>query len=101
MKSRVWFAILMTALFMPAIAGQPRTRRSAPAASARTLTIVTEPGAIVWLDEIRRGVTNVAGKLAVTKVSGGAHALRVRANGFKEATMPVAAAARGEIKVRL
>ena len=101
MKSRVWFAILMTALFMPAIAAQPRTRRSAPATSARTLTIITEPGAIVWLDEIRRGVTDPGGRLMLLKVTLGAHSLRVRANGFKEATMPISAAARGEIKVRL
>ena len=101
MKSRVWFAILMTALFMPAIAAQPRTRRSAPATSARTLTIITEPGAIVWLDEIRRGVTDAGGRLMLPKVTSSAHSLRVRANGFKEATMPIAAAARGEIKVRL
>src|SRR5256714_2586632 len=100
MKSKIWFAILMIALFVPAIAAQPQTRRPAPAASARTLTITTEPAAIVWLDEIRRGVTDAAGKL-VTKVSGGTHALRVRANGFKEATMPVTAAARGEVRVRL
>ncbi len=37
----------------------------------------------------------------MTKVSSGAHTLRVRANGFKEATLPIAAAARGEIRVRL
>jgi len=76
--------------------------QSGPApASARTLTVVTEPATIIWLDEIRRGTTDEGGKLVLSKVAAGAHTLRARANGFKEITMPVNAAARGEIPVRL
>src|ERR1700716_346762 len=69
--------------------------------TARTITIVSEPSAVVWIDEIRRGTTDLAGKLAQVKVSSGAHTLRVRANGFREITMPLTAAQRGEIRVRL
>ena len=72
-----------------------------PGGNERTLTVVTEPSAVVWVDEIRRGTTNAGGALAQLKVSAGAHALRVRAAGFKELTMPLAAGQRGEIKVRL
>src|SRR5215208_2472893 len=50
------------------------------------LTITTEPNAIVWIDEIRRGTTDASGKLTVNKVSAGRHSVRVRASGFKEAT---------------
>ena len=50
------------------------------------LTITTEPNAIVWIDEIRRGMTDASGKLTLTKVSAGRHSVRVRANGFKETT---------------
>jgi tetratricopeptide (TPR) repeat protein len=50
------------------------------------LVINTEPNAIVWIDEIRRGTTDASGKLSLTKVSPGRHSVRVRANGFKEAT---------------
>ena len=57
--------------------------------SSPALTITTEPNAIVWLDEIRRGTADAAGKLALTKVAPGRHTLRVRANGFKEATLPL------------
>ncbi len=49
-----------------------------------SLTITTEPNAIVWIDEIRRGTTDASGKLTLTKVSAGRHSVRVRANGFKE-----------------
>ena len=50
------------------------------------LTITSEPNAIVWIDEIRRGTTDASGKLTLTKVSPGRHSVRVRANGCKEAT---------------
>src|SRR5690348_17002862 len=53
------------------------------------LTITTEPNAIVWIDEIRRGTTDASGKLALTKISAGRHTVRVRANGFKESTTPL------------
>jgi tetratricopeptide (TPR) repeat protein len=79
-----------------------RQRQVNPATNAgRTLTVLTEPNAIVWLDEIRRGTTDTAGKLAQIKVSSGAHNLRVRAAGFKETSVAVATVQRGEIKVLL
>jgi tetratricopeptide (TPR) repeat protein len=49
-----------------------------------SLTITSEPNAVVWIDEIRRGTTDASGKLTLTKVSAGRHSVRVRANGFKE-----------------
>lgn len=53
------------------------------------LTITTEPNAIVWIDEIRRGTTDASGKLTLNKVSAGRHSVRVRANGFKESVTPL------------
>ena len=53
-------------------------------AQPAALTITTEPNAIVWIDEIRRGSTDASGKLALTKISPGRHTVRVRANGFRE-----------------
>ena len=53
------------------------------------LTITSEPNAIVWIDEIRRGTTDASGKLTINKVSAGRHSVRVRANGFKETTAPL------------
>lgn len=62
----------------------------APAIHAQTaLTIATEPNAIVWIDEIRRGTTDASGKLSIAKVSAGRHSVRVRANGFKESVAPL------------
>lgn len=53
------------------------------------LTITTEPNAIVWIDEIRRGTADASGKLTLNKVSAGRHSVRVRAKGFKETTTPL------------
>ena len=78
-----------------------RTRQSSTAASERTITIQTEPNTIVWIDEIRRGVTDANGVLSGLQLSSGAHALRVRANGFKEGSQPITAVQRGEVRVRL
>jgi tetratricopeptide (TPR) repeat protein len=83
------------------VASAQQRPNSNPDVGARTLTIVTEPNAVVWIDEIRRGTTDARGLLAQVKVSSGAHTLRARANGFKEITMPLPATQRGEIKFRL
>ena len=101
MKARILGGALLLFLGSFTAIAQPRRGETSVSGSARTLTVVTEPGAAVWLDEIRRGTTDNLGKLLVNKVSAGAHTLRVRANRFKEATLPVSPAARGEIRVRL
>jgi len=102
---RSCFRTTVTVVFVACLGnGVFAQRQSRPASTAnvsRTLTIITEPNAIVWLDEIRRGTTDAAGKLALLKVSTGQHLLRARANGFKEATMSLTPAQSGEIKVRL
>jgi tetratricopeptide (TPR) repeat protein len=69
---------------------RPRLAAQQPAAKPDVvLTISTEPGAIVWIDEIRRGTTDTSGKLAITKLKPGRHTIRVRANGFKEVSTPL------------
>ena len=98
---RIGLAGLLLVGLTMAVPAQPQTRPTTEAPATRTITIITEPGAIVWLDEIRRGSTDPAGRLTLAKVTSGAHTLRVRANGFKETTTPVSAAARGEMNVRL
>ena len=66
-----------------------RSTLSSRSSPHRTFTITSEPNAIVWIDEIRRGVTDASGKLTVKNISPARHSLRVRANGFKESTVPI------------
>ncbi len=96
-------SVFMTLLLglAPMTYGQKRSAAIPRSTSSASLNIQTEPNAVVWLDEIRRGVADAAGKLALTKVSPGRHVLRVRANGFKEASMPLLPGRRGTIAMRL
>lgn len=63
------------------------TRTTAAPAAARSLTVSAEPNAIVWWDEVRRGATDASGKLTLSNITGVRHTLRVRAKGFREATI--------------
>jgi tetratricopeptide (TPR) repeat protein len=83
---------------------QKKKKRSRPAVvstSVKSITVHAEANATVWLDEVRRGVTDDAGRLTIEKVAAGRHSLRVRATGFRERTLAVAPAERGQIEVRL
>jgi tetratricopeptide (TPR) repeat protein len=97
------FGACLVSLFI--VFGQARaaqgSRQPATPSNARTITITSEPKAIVWIDEIRRGITNDNGALSSLKLAAGAHTLRVRATGFKEISMPITAVQRGEIVVHL
>jgi len=72
-----------------------------PAAAQRTITVSTEPNATVWVDDVKRGVTDANGKLAGVKLSATSKSLRVRANGFKESKTNLTPSARGIVKVKL
>ena len=64
-----------------AVVGQRR-------AASSSIVINTEPKAIVWIDEIRRGTTDASGRIEL-KILPGRHAVKVRAKGFKEAAVPL------------
>jgi tetratricopeptide (TPR) repeat protein len=63
--------------------------------------VKTEPNAVVWVDEVRRGATNESGQLGIEKVAAGRHSLRVRAAGFAERTLSLLPTQRGAISVPL
>jgi tetratricopeptide (TPR) repeat protein len=76
---------------------------NAAAAGAKSLVVASEPNASVWVDGVRRGVTDDAGRLELKNVSRAAHVLRVRAKGFAQSTAALSAAqvARGRVSVPL
>lgn len=99
--SRIWWRhlnlrLVALALVVSVVSGkvvsQRRTNR-AVASSAGSLTIATEPNTIIWIDEIRRGVTDTSGRIEL-KTLAGRHTLRVRAMGFREIIMPLVAGKR-------
>lgn len=97
--------VLALALVVAAFAGAAQAQRraqgpSASKSSARTVTVKTEPGAVVWVDEVRRGGTDAEGRLQLA-LTPGRHTLRVRAQGFAERTLPLLPTQRGPVAVRL
>ena len=74
--------------------------KTAAKPSSSSLSITTQPGAVVWVDEVRRGVADAGGKLQL-KLTPGRHTLRVRAKGFAERTMALLPTQRGALNVAL
>jgi tetratricopeptide (TPR) repeat protein len=93
-NSRVFFKILFFGLIIS-------TAALVSAQTARTIVVATEPNASVWINDIKYGATDDGGKLSVKLVSAGAKTIRVRADGFKEATQNLTAAQKGEVKIAL
>ena len=94
---------LIAVLSFPAHAQRRPSRPASPAATtaARSITVVTEPNAVVWLDDLRRGVTDESGRLEIARVGAGRRTLRVRARGFSERTLTLLPAQRGRVEVKL
>ncbi len=70
-------------------------------AQTRGVTVISEPNAAVWLDEVLRGTTDKGGKLVIKSVPAGAHKIRVRADGFKETSQNLLAAQKGDVKIEM
>ena len=87
MKSLALFGVLLFLLAPPTV-------------HPPLFTLTTEPNAVVWIDEIRRGTTDQSGKLVLPKVSLARHSVRVRATGFKEITA-VLLAGRRSLSIKL
>ena len=83
------------------VASKPTAQTAASRTSASgVVNISTQPGAVVWVDEVRRGAADAEGKLQL-KLTSGRHSLRVRANGFAERTLAVLPTQRGALNVVL
>ncbi|HEX3559135.1 MAG TPA: carboxypeptidase regulatory-like domain-containing protein [Pyrinomonadaceae bacterium] len=80
--------------------GHARRSGATTTPSGRVLNVSTQPAAIVWVDEVRRGTTDAGGKLQL-KLTPGRHTLRVRANGFAERTLALLPTQRGAFSVVL
>ncbi|MDT5268904.1 MAG: protein O-GlcNAc transferase [Acidobacteriota bacterium] len=80
-------------------AAKPSTKTVAKSSSS-VINISTQPGAVVWVDEVRRGAADAEGKLTL-KLTSGRHALRVRAKGFAERTLALLPTQRGALSVLL
>ena len=90
---RISWALLWLVLFSAVSAGQGR--------SLRTVSVISEPNAAVWIDGVLYGITNSDGHLTIKTVSPGKHTIRVRADGFAEAAKAIAPTQKGDISISL
>jgi tetratricopeptide (TPR) repeat protein len=61
----------------------------ASAQAGRVVTVLSEPGASIWVDSVLYGKTDASGSLSIRAIPMGTHTLRVRASGFAERAMPL------------
>lgn len=69
-------------------------------AQLRTVTIVSEAKATVWIDDVSYGKTDLSGRLTIRTFPTGIHRLKIRADGFKEVSQALPATGK-EIKIAL
>ncbi len=92
--------IVALCLVTPDFANSQTSRRTNQTANNRSITVVTEPGAAVWIDGVRYGTTGENGKLSVSGLAPGVRSIRVRAPGFSE-VLKSAPASSSEIAITL
>jgi tetratricopeptide (TPR) repeat protein len=86
--ARLIIGVLLLSVTLSVTVAAQRRQTGGVRAASSSVVINSEPNAIVWIDEIRRGTTDASGRIEL-KVSPGRHTVRVRANGFKEVTVPL------------
>lgn len=67
----------------------------------RTFVVAAKPKASVWLNNVLFGKTDDSGKLTIKTFLSGKLTLRVRADGYKEATQNLLATQKGDVAVNL
>jgi len=67
--------------------------------AGRAVTITSEPNASIWIDGILYGKCDKNGTLAIKAVGPGAHTLKIRADGFKEKSVPLGPGPRLDISL--
>ncbi len=102
MRFKLYILILAFCFVLGVNSSLAQKRKTAAAQTAqRTITVITEPKAIVWLDDVKRGETDESGKLTIKFSLTGTRKLRVRANGFKEVSQNLLPTNKDDVKIDL
>lgn len=75
---RIWLVLILLCCTSPFLLAQ---ETESPA-----LLVKSEPGAIVWVDNLRYGTVPESGELTIKSLKAGAHKLRARLQGKREVT---------------
>ncbi|HMO81874.1 MAG TPA: tetratricopeptide repeat protein [Pyrinomonadaceae bacterium] len=76
-------------------------QRTAAKPATRQITVVTEPGASVYINGVRYGTTDESGSIKLRHTPPGSLSLRIRAGGYRDETRVLTAAFSGKIEVKL
>ncbi len=99
---RIYTALVCVAVAcIAAMTAPAQAKKPATASVFRTITIITEPNATVWIDGVKYGKTADNGRLTISTLAPGKRVVRVRADSFKEVTKPLLAAQKGNIGIPL
>lgn len=101
MRGKIYLTVLFAIVFVFSSAVLAQKPAASRPAARRSVTVLTEPNAQIWIDGILRGAADADGLLTIKNVPAGLRKMRVRASGFKESSINLAAAQKGEIKVVL
>ena len=95
--------VVLVTVFASMYSSSVYSQVSKPTASSsfRTVRIVTQPGASIWIDGVLYGKADTTGTILIKTVAAGAHSLRVRLDGYKEQTQALTAVQRGDVSVTL
>lgn len=95
------FSFAFFAFFAFSSSAQTKKEATPTAAQSKAITIITEPQATVWLDDVKRGETDKSGKLTIKYSLPGVRKLRVRADNFKEVSQNLPPTQKGDLKIAL
>lgn len=93
--------LLMFCVLFASNSSPAQARKTALKPQARTITVITEASASVWMDGVKYGKTDESRKFTISGVSPGKHSIRVRADGFKEALKPLLPTQKGDVEIPL
>lgn len=80
---------------------QAQSRKTAVKPPSRSINVITEASASVWINGVKYGKTDESGKLVISGVSPGKHTIRVRADGFKEASKSLLPTQKDDVEIPL
>ncbi len=99
--NHIWFSIICTAAFGIFVSGTAAQATRPATGGLRSITVITEPNATIWIDGVKYGKSADNGRLTISTVAPGKRVVRVRADGFKEVTKPLLATQKGNIDILL
>lgn len=100
-KVNRWVRPAAVGILLASVAGLVFSQAKDAGLALRTVTVLTQPQAKVWIDGVFYGTTSEEGVLTVSTIGPGGKTVKIRADGFKETQKLLAPGAKGNFAVPL